>query len=496
MTDIDFIKQKTKSASTKRGKMNYGVEYTHPNKTHRSFKEWLSGFSKKRKHSAVAVPSAPARQSINASHFDAVEKKDAVVQPQAKPQVVPVAPMRPVTTMPVMATAPKNNSVDEKKLAPALAPLKKSIPTTAVPTVTAPAVTFSASPTTPAAPVKMKEVASPTSTPSLTTPADKTVLFKVQSAPTRNSMPTVTALRVIPTPPSPPLPPLPIVPAPRSLPTPPASPLHGLPATTQLGSKEPAPPLSHPTKVALSSKPSKTQATHAPKNSVGDENIQAHNVSQHGGVTTNPDKSIESFLRINLLPQLGASLTPIINKVQQLGNTVLAGCLVVGFVYLGVLGYQTYYFVRTTANLKKVDALENTILGYRSLQAEVNETSAQLTTINTLLDGHHYWTNIFTLLETYTLPNVYYTSVNADGSGTVTLQAVTSDYGSVSHQIEVFKKASRFIQGVEVSTASNTSSGDEKKSSSTGTAGLVTFNISLKLNPEVLQYHYAGYFKD
>lgn len=559
MTDIDFIKQKNKATSAKVGKTRYGVEYTNPDKSHRSLKEWFSGFSKKRKHTATAVPPVAPQQPGSRLNGTGLSSPNLTAQPQAKPEITPIPGARSVTTMPAtnQPTVAPNTS---GSLAPALAPLTRTSSSSL--TSSSSSVTLPPSVPSPSSAVKsaahpVAEIApaiTPIKPPSpvastLAMPADKTMLLKVRPAVKQTNRSTVTALRVIPTPPPPPPPPpvhiaplsrpqsqpqpavltpLPaslktpptvhvpsapvsVTPHPsvttqkstetkvaldRVLPTPPAPPLHGLPVKAAV---QGVPAMRHSTvstkekSGTASVSPALSAVVHAPTEASGDDiqaHIQTHNVSAYTGATTNPNRPVETALHINLLPQLSTALTPVIGKVQQVVNTILLGGIIIGVAYLAILGYQTYYFIRTNVNLTQVDSLENQILAYRSLQEQVNATADQLTTINTLLSEHRYWTNIFALLEHYTLPNVYYTLVNADANGTVTLQAATTDYASVSHQIEVFRRANRFIQQVDVSTA--TSGGSEQST----TTGIVTFNLTLQINPEVLHYHYDGYFKD
>lgn len=495
MTDIDFIKQKNKSTSAKTSQAKYGVEYTNPHKSHRSLKEWFKGFGTKRKHIAAAVPPPAPQPGVHVGN-KSLSSVAVTAQPHAKPEaaVVPAAPLdsRSVTTMPVAKST--SVSATAGTLAPALAPLTRAAVVAAA-TQAQPIqlrsmpVLPNIPPPTAASKFKISPVISVTPASGLVMPADKTMLLKVQPGTQQAGVSPVTALRVIPTPPIPPTPPKPLlakVTQVRVLPKVPTAPLQGLPATIKQENKV-------KTVVAATTK------THA-QVEVNTNEIQVHNVSEYSGATTNPQRPAETALHINLIPQLNTVLTPLLGKVQYIVNTLLFSGIVIVVGYLGIIGYQSYYFIRTNSTVTKISALEDQILTYRSLQDQVHATAEQLTTMNALLSEHRYWTNIFALLEEYTLPNVYYTVVNADASGVVTLQASTSDYASVSHQIEVFKRADRFIQQVNVVTATggsnSTTTGIPASSLVSGTADVITFNITLQIKPEVLQYHYDGYFKN
>ncbi len=513
MADIDFIKQKNKVNPGKDGKVHYGVEYTNPTKEHRSLKQWWQSLSNKKKHSSTTVPTAP-QSSVRTAALRARSKP--VVQANNK-----VTSVMPVQSQFKQSSTTATNNSKAVTTSPVLAPALNALNQSKV--ITQPVISVnpvqSASTVSAQSAVKMA--------PILPTSPDQTVLLTVkQSVPqvksgqlstTTMSKPVVTALRVIPTPPTPPSHTMPAVPAVSAIQQPPVKlsppvapvmpivkpasqvvpvvptvPLQGLPTAPAI--KTVVSPLASPQPKDKPIQPTKTVVLPA-----GD--IQAHNVSQYTGVTTNPNPPAAGVLHINLLPQLSTALTPVFGKIQQLLNTILGSLIVVGVIYLGVLGYQTYYFIRTDTNLTVIAGLDQAIIGYQSLQDQVNATAKQLSTISTLLQQHRYWTNVFLVLEQYTLPNVYYSLVNADANGAVTLQAVTTDYASVSHQIAVFKQANRYINQVQVATASgadiSASNGNSNNAiSTTSSTGLITFNITLQLNPEVLNYHYAGYFQD
>ncbi|MFA5995116.1 MAG: hypothetical protein WCW27_03555 [Patescibacteria group bacterium] len=509
MSDINFVKQSGNNNSATTKPKHYAVEYTTPNQSKRSLRGWLDWFKGKRKHVvSAATPVVPVKlmSPLPASNAPASNQAQA----QAKPEITPIQTAN--NTLTQANVMPVHDIVIEKtatKLAPSLQPLTKT-------TVNQPIINQASQPvvtTTPAISIIPKIQSVPIN---VVKKPEKTVLMKIKPAPHSVTTQTITALRVIPAPPAPPtiiaskIPvpvPMPKPVAIKTLPPAPLAPLKGVPASLRtVSNKATATVIQNNNQSKLSDKNSdkvdKTvlKPAVAQKTQLGD--VRAQNVAEFAGQTTNPDKVSANLLHINLLPHFRITLTPLVHKIQQLINTGLLAVVSLAVGYLLLLGYQTYYVLRTNANLEQITALETNIVAYQPLQQNINNLTNQITTVNQALEQHHYWTNIFTILEQYTLPNVYFTLVNADEKGVVTLQAVTSDYASISHQLAVFKQADKYIQSVQVVTAT---SGVESAVTKTTAAtvpvtpvvnnGVVTFNISLQLNPEVLTFYHNGYFK-
>jgi hypothetical protein len=70
---------------------------------------------------------------------------------------------------------------------------------------------------------------------------------------------------------------------------------------------------------------------------------------------------------------------------------------------------------------------------------------SQTDAIGNILDKHVYWTQFFTRLEKYTMPEVEYTSFAGSftqgTNPTFTISAVTSNFDSVAQQILAFRQA-------------------------------------------------------
>lgn len=226
--------------------------------------------------------------------------------------------------------------------------------------------------------------------------------------------------------------------------------------------------------------------------------IHAQNVSRISGKETDPEPMAEAPFEVNLLPaSLLKELTPE-SKASRLVKTVLVTTTCVGLVYMGMIMYRAYFIYQTKNNQIEITRLETEIAKYSTLQTDINAANAKVVAIDDLLNQHVYWTNFFALLEHYTLPNVQYITFSGNVEGNVTLQAVTTDFASVSRQVEVFRDATEFITNISVSTATRTSvqgSTDETTSSETDAAlpsSTVEFAISASVNPDIFLYEFQS----
>lgn len=224
--------------------------------------------------------------------------------------------------------------------------------------------------------------------------------------------------------------------------------------------------------------------------------IHAQNVSRISGKETDPEPMEEAPFEVNLLPaSLLKELTPE-SKASRLVKTVLVTTTCIGLVYMGMIMYRAYFIYQTKNNQIEITRLENEIATYSTLQTDINAANTTVVAIDDLLNQHVYWTNFFALLEQYTLPNVQYVTFSGNVEGNVTLQAVTTDFASVSRQVEVFRDAPEFITNVSVSTATRTSiqgSIDEtsettEESDTALLASTVEFAISATVNPDIFLY--------
>ncbi|MFA5052320.1 MAG: hypothetical protein WC544_04675, partial [Patescibacteria group bacterium] len=132
---------------------------------------------------------------------------------------------------------------------------------------------------------------------------------------------------------------------------------------------------------------------------------------------------------------------------------VMCVIISVALVFGGWIAANTYYSnvsVTISDMNGQIESNRIEINGYQKLQAEVRDFNQKISTIQTLLTKHVYWSQIFNKLEHYTVPEVYLTGMTADVNGSVSLSVIGENYESAVKQLEVFKRASDFVSKVTV----------------------------------------------
>lgn len=221
--------------------------------------------------------------------------------------------------------------------------------------------------------------------------------------------------------------------------------------------------------------------------------VFAQNVESIHGEKTNPELISGKFLAVNLLPaDFLKDLTPA-SKIVGLIKVALISCTVLGVIYGIMVGYQSYFIIQTKNNQLEINRLETEILTYAPLQNDINSTNVQLQSVSTLLARHLYWSNVFAMLEKYTLPNVTYQNFSGSTSGLITLQALTTDFSSISQQIHILNDEAPFVQSATSTSASRSDvvveEGAESPIESTdNSSDIVAFTINLHLDPAIFLY--------
>ncbi|MDD3101590.1 MAG: hypothetical protein PHE59_00355 [Patescibacteria group bacterium] len=150
-----------------------------------------------------------------------------------------------------------------------------------------------------------------------------------------------------------------------------------------------------------------------------------------------------------------------------------ATIIVVITVFSIVLLYTNWHFEQLRVEKRKLqvdsqlwEAKTYPLLKVRNDVASLEKKAMK---VEEILANHVYWTRFFSLLETYTIPDVYFGDFSADTSGAVHLSATAKDLISVARQIIVFNNATDFIKNAQATNISRTPS------------GIVTFSVDLIL---------------
>ena len=175
-------------------------------------------------------------------------------------------------------------------------------------------------------------------------------------------------------------------------------------------------------------------------------------------------------LDVNLIPQ--ETSRPSYGTLWPLVAAVLGAGLVVAGAFVGLgLGVASQQRALADAQAATAATAER-LLGQQQAVEEMSRAVQRVRSAAGLLDGHIYWNQYFTWLESVTLPDVYYTGFMGDVAGTFTLTASARDYVTLAQQLVVLR-ADPAVQRVSVAEASRDSQ------------GWVNFSMSLTVSPEV-----------
>lgn len=172
-----------------------------------------------------------------------------------------------------------------------------------------------------------------------------------------------------------------------------------------------------------------------------------------------------------------ANLTP--NKLPPAWPKGLLIFTLIIFIF--ILGSNFGLKIYTQIKLSELNSINKNINDIRNTfpkedEARIALFEKKLSTLNTLLNNHIYFSKIIKFLETYTHPNVYYTNVNFDlDSRTLKLEGVASNQEVASEAINGFANNSSDVQTIIVR---NIKINDDQTAN---------FNIDLILQPTLFK---------
>lgn len=226
--------------------------------------------------------------------------------------------------------------------------------------------------------------------------------------------------------------------------------------------------------------------------------VHTQRVADIKGKETNPERITKGSLGVNLLPQGVSEQHSKDASSTRLLKVTFTTLGIVTLVYFGMVMYQSYFISQTKQVYDEIQVVEQDIYAYRDLQTQINELNDSIEQVTAILDSHIYWTRFFAQLEQYTLPNVHYSAFSGDISGQINLQAVTTDFGSVSRQMAVFEQAPNFVLKASTNTATRSTTAETEETSVATeapadsppqeTQNPVSFAISLQVNPDIFYY--------
>jgi len=220
------------------------------------------------------------------------------------------------------------------------------------------------------------------------------------------------------------------------------------------------------------------------------KNIVEFEKKDKGSRFTQPEvpaaTSVMSSFDVNLVPE-----EMIEKKVPKSKLIIMGAVLVVSiFFIIGVrFGLEIYYqniIVKIEEINQEISVLDTDIRSYDELQKNVKNMKNKIDNVRDLLNSHIYWSQFLSKLESYTIPDVYYTGLTADVNGAVSLTVVGRDYESAVKQYLVFQNAKDFVSTVSISAIQLVST--EKEEESEVVEDVVKFVISLKVIPQIFSF--------
>lgn len=205
--------------------------------------------------------------------------------------------------------------------------------------------------------------------------------------------------------------------------------------------------------------------------------------------TTGPKFHMPEVGEKNSLLSGIVDLIPIAAKVRswkQIGSLLAFGLILSLVILGGLYGYLVLEQQKIVGNQneqkQKITEIEKKILTFSELNKNINTLGQEIRLVQDTLSKHIYWTHFFSLLEKYTVNDVYYSGLAVGTNGGLTLSASTNSYDSVAKQLKVLnsEKAQEFVKEASITSAKQDKDGS------------VSFQIILSLNQDLFYYSQAN----
>lgn len=124
--------------------------------------------------------------------------------------------------------------------------------------------------------------------------------------------------------------------------------------------------------------------------------------------------------------------------------------LIIVMILAGVVVFIGWLWItwRCELELSKISqvktemmATESQVGRYQDLITEIRGLEIKANRVNDLLNHHIYWTRFFKLLETYTIPDVYYGDFSAEVGNKIVLPTFGRDLVAAARQLVAFSSA-------------------------------------------------------
>ncbi len=157
-------------------------------------------------------------------------------------------------------------------------------------------------------------------------------------------------------------------------------------------------------------------------------------------------------LEISLMPERAVVIPRIIRSRFLF---FLAALIVILTTAIIVWLYASWHFEKIGMEVRRIQGeiqlLEAKSASYLGKRDEIIGLEDKAARVENILNNHIYWTRFFSLLESYTIPDIYFGDFSADTKGVIHLNATARDLVSVAKQDIVFSNAPDFIKEVKTS---------------------------------------------
>lgn len=156
-------------------------------------------------------------------------------------------------------------------------------------------------------------------------------------------------------------------------------------------------------------------------------------------IAISPEEPAQSVLETNLIRGEIVTFFDWRSKIAVLISAIFMPIFLIAAVYSGLALHKKSSREKNLAQAEKFAGLERAVAQEEASLKEISSFQTQLGIVSKVFDQHIYWTNFFNFLEDNTIKNVYFTGFEGDTSGNYVMDALASDYASISEQVKVFK---------------------------------------------------------
>jgi len=176
---------------------------------------------------------------------------------------------------------------------------------------------------------------------------------------------------------------------------------------------------------------------------------------------------------VNLIPA-GSYLISTKRICLLLAVSFLSACLVLALALLAIALLKQNIRRAEEEIAAKLAESEKTYELLKAKEGEAIRWSKNVESVKNLLAKHVYWTKFFDELEKLTLPEVYYSSIEASLGGEISLTAAADTYTTVARQYLVFQRATESVKNFSISGLE----GD-------ALSGKISFGVTLQLADDI-----------